>query len=100
MCHFFVNDYHLVLFCAQKIGEEWVTDLSLLQKLLPLATNDAFMKAVYKVKQVRFFVDSGCMSSYVGGRREARELSLSILLAPVFRTTRPSLPSTCWRSMG
>lgn len=36
---------------SERIGEEWVTDLFQLRKLLPLASEQAFMTAVYKCKQ-------------------------------------------------
>ena len=41
----------------QRIGEEWVTDLFQLRKLLPLASEQAFMTAVYKCKQVHTHSD-------------------------------------------
>ena len=49
----FLQKINFVLFRTQKIGDDWVTDLYFLRKLLPLAKDDAFMRAVYRVKQVR-----------------------------------------------
>lgn len=40
------------LYILQKIGEEFLTDLSQLKKLLPLVNDEAFIRDVAKVKQV------------------------------------------------
>ena len=36
---------------SDQVGEDWITDLSQLRRLLPKAGNEAFMKAIFKVKQ-------------------------------------------------
>jgi len=47
-------DNFLVILCLilQEVGEDWVTDLSQLRRLLPKADSQAFMTKIFRVKQV------------------------------------------------
>ncbi len=52
-----------LLFFLQRIGEDFLTDLHQLKKILQFVDDEAFIRDVAKVKQVQAHVTSVCLSA-------------------------------------